>query len=187
MLIAMECHARGITPTYVAGFRASLDLNRCVRKGEKAIRILVRAPGDSSRPPRRGAWPSRHRGAGRRARRCWCLDAIVRLHVLGRVAAQSANRPMRQSTGEHCRQSQPSCGRTTDSSDLAVLLRWRRNERQAGAELVDDLLDGGRSFDGHGRAGTQHPRRTRRCRRNGPTPSSSTQRRAASARRARGR
>jgi antirestriction protein ArdC len=41
MLIAMECHARGITPTYVAGFRAFLDLNRCVRKGEKAIRILA--------------------------------------------------------------------------------------------------------------------------------------------------
>jgi antirestriction factor ArdC-like protein len=40
-LIAIECHARGITPTYVAGFRAFLDLNRCVRKGEKAIRILA--------------------------------------------------------------------------------------------------------------------------------------------------
>jgi hypothetical protein len=41
MLIAIECHARGITPTYVAGFRAFLDLNRCVRKGETAIRILA--------------------------------------------------------------------------------------------------------------------------------------------------
>jgi N-terminal domain of anti-restriction factor ArdC len=41
MLIAIECHARGITPTYIAGFRAFLDLNRCVRKGEKAIRILA--------------------------------------------------------------------------------------------------------------------------------------------------
>jgi hypothetical protein len=41
MLIAIECHARGITPTYVAGFRAFLDLNRCVRKGEKAIKILA--------------------------------------------------------------------------------------------------------------------------------------------------
>jgi len=41
MLIAIECHARGITPTYVAGFRAFLDLNRCVRKGAKAIRILA--------------------------------------------------------------------------------------------------------------------------------------------------
>src|ERR1700736_6122325 len=27
--------------TYVAGFRAFLDLNRCVRKGERAIRILA--------------------------------------------------------------------------------------------------------------------------------------------------
>jgi hypothetical protein len=60
---------------------------------------------------------------------------------------------MRQSTGEHRRLPQPSCGRTTDATDLAVLLRSQRKERQAGAELVDDLLDGGRSFDGHGRAG----------------------------------
>src|SRR4051812_1482290 len=41
LLIATECHARGITPTYVAGFRAFLQLNRCVRKGERAIRILA--------------------------------------------------------------------------------------------------------------------------------------------------
>jgi hypothetical protein len=40
-LIALECHRRGITPTYVAGFRAFLQLNRCVRKGEHAIRILA--------------------------------------------------------------------------------------------------------------------------------------------------
>jgi hypothetical protein len=40
-LIACECHARGITPTYIAGFRAFLSLNRCVRKGETAIRILA--------------------------------------------------------------------------------------------------------------------------------------------------
>ncbi len=40
-LIACECHARGITPTYVAGFRAFLALNRCVRKGETAIKILA--------------------------------------------------------------------------------------------------------------------------------------------------
>lgn len=40
-LIAIECHRRTITPTYVAGFRAFLQLNRCVRKGERAIRILA--------------------------------------------------------------------------------------------------------------------------------------------------
>jgi hypothetical protein len=40
-LIACECHARGITPTYVAGFRAFLALNRCVRKGQTAIKILA--------------------------------------------------------------------------------------------------------------------------------------------------
>lgn len=37
LLIAMQApHA-----TYIAGFRAFLDLGRCVRKGEKAIRILA--------------------------------------------------------------------------------------------------------------------------------------------------
>src|SRR5215208_6411529 len=41
LLIAADCYRRGITPTYVAGFRAFLQLNRCVRKGEKAIRILA--------------------------------------------------------------------------------------------------------------------------------------------------
>ena len=40
-LIACECHARGITPTYIAGFRAFLALNRCVRKGQTAIKILA--------------------------------------------------------------------------------------------------------------------------------------------------
>jgi antirestriction factor ArdC-like protein len=41
MLIALDCWSRGITPTYVAGFRAFLDLNRCVRMGEKAIKIMA--------------------------------------------------------------------------------------------------------------------------------------------------
>src|SRR5215211_5869234 len=40
-LISAACYARGITPTYVAGFRAFLQLNRCVRKGETAIKILA--------------------------------------------------------------------------------------------------------------------------------------------------
>src|SRR4051812_37532222 len=40
-LIAVDCHGRGITPTYVAGFRAFLGLGRCVRKGARAIKILV--------------------------------------------------------------------------------------------------------------------------------------------------
>ena len=44
LIIAIDCWCRGITPTYVAGFRAFLDLNRCVRKGEKAIRILAPCP-----------------------------------------------------------------------------------------------------------------------------------------------
>jgi antirestriction factor ArdC-like protein len=40
-IISMDCHSRGITPTYVAGFGAFLNLNRCVRKGEALIRILA--------------------------------------------------------------------------------------------------------------------------------------------------
>lgn len=41
MLIALQCHERGIVPQRVAGFRAWLKLGRCVRKNEKALRILA--------------------------------------------------------------------------------------------------------------------------------------------------
>jgi hypothetical protein len=40
-LISAEAVRRGITPTYVAGFRAWLALNRVVAKGSKAIYILA--------------------------------------------------------------------------------------------------------------------------------------------------
>jgi N-terminal domain of anti-restriction factor ArdC len=40
-LISSACYTRGSIPTYVAGFRAFLALNRCVRKGEVAIKILA--------------------------------------------------------------------------------------------------------------------------------------------------
>jgi hypothetical protein len=40
-LIAAEGAKRGITPTFVAGFRAWLSLNRVVTKGSKAIYILA--------------------------------------------------------------------------------------------------------------------------------------------------
>jgi len=60
---------------------------------------------------------------------------------------------LRQSTGEHRRHYRPSCGRATGSSDLAVLQGSQRNERHADAELIEDLLDGERSFGGHGRFG----------------------------------
>ena len=39
LLIAQQCHARGIEPTHVAGFRAWLRLGRVVRKGETGLRI----------------------------------------------------------------------------------------------------------------------------------------------------
>ena len=41
MLLAAQCHARGIVPERIAGFRAWLTLGRCVRKGETALRILA--------------------------------------------------------------------------------------------------------------------------------------------------
>ena len=41
MLLAYQCHERGIEPHRVAGFRTWLKLGRCVRKGEQALRILA--------------------------------------------------------------------------------------------------------------------------------------------------
>ena len=41
MLLALQCHQRGIEPEHVAGFRTWLKLGRCVRKGEAALRILA--------------------------------------------------------------------------------------------------------------------------------------------------
>jgi N-terminal domain of anti-restriction factor ArdC len=41
MLIALQCHQRGIVPEHIAGFRTWIKLGRAVRKGEQAIRILA--------------------------------------------------------------------------------------------------------------------------------------------------
>jgi antirestriction protein ArdC len=41
MLLAMQCHERGIEPARIAGFRTWLKLGRCVRQGETALRILA--------------------------------------------------------------------------------------------------------------------------------------------------
>jgi hypothetical protein len=41
MLLAAQCHERGIVPTRIAGFRTWLKLGRAVRKGEAALRILA--------------------------------------------------------------------------------------------------------------------------------------------------
>jgi hypothetical protein len=41
MLLAHQCHERGIDPCYVAGFRLWLKLGRCVRRGETALRIFA--------------------------------------------------------------------------------------------------------------------------------------------------
>jgi antirestriction factor ArdC-like protein len=66
-LIALDCHARGITPTYVAGFRAFLTLNRSVRKGETALKILapvvVKQPDTATRISRSGSASARWRSS----------------------------------------------------------------------------------------------------------------------------
>src|SRR4029077_12302501 len=41
MLIALQCHERGIAPRHVAGFRTWLTLGRYVKSGERALRILA--------------------------------------------------------------------------------------------------------------------------------------------------
>ena len=40
-MLAFQCHERGIVPQRIAGFRTWLRLGRCVRKSEKALRILA--------------------------------------------------------------------------------------------------------------------------------------------------
>ena len=53
MLIALDFHLRGIEPEPVAGFRTWLKLGRCVRKGERGIRIAARvAPKKATRAPK---------------------------------------------------------------------------------------------------------------------------------------
>jgi N-terminal domain of anti-restriction factor ArdC len=41
MLIAMQCHQRGMVPEHIAGFHTWIKLGRAVRKGEQALRILA--------------------------------------------------------------------------------------------------------------------------------------------------
>jgi hypothetical protein len=41
MLIALQCHQRGIAAEGIAGFRTWIKLGRAVRKGQRAIRILA--------------------------------------------------------------------------------------------------------------------------------------------------
>lgn len=45
LLLAHQCHVRGIKPRRVAGFRAWLKLGRVVRKGERALKILAPVTG----------------------------------------------------------------------------------------------------------------------------------------------
>jgi hypothetical protein len=44
MLLAAQCHQRGIVPAQIAGFRTWLKLGRVVRKGETALRIIAPVP-----------------------------------------------------------------------------------------------------------------------------------------------
>jgi len=56
MLVALQAPGA----TYVAGFRAWLGLGYCVRKGERALRILAPVPLEST-PPRTPARRRRRR------------------------------------------------------------------------------------------------------------------------------
>jgi hypothetical protein len=71
MLLALQCHERGIEPGLVAGFRTWLKLGRCVRKGERALRIL--APVTVWAPEKLGL-PHR-RSEGERPASVWEIDA----------------------------------------------------------------------------------------------------------------
>ncbi len=44
MLLAAQCHERGMVPTRIAGFRTWLKLGRVVQKGETALKILAPMP-----------------------------------------------------------------------------------------------------------------------------------------------
>jgi len=44
LLLAAQCHERGIDARRVAGFRTWLKLGRCVRKGEKGLVVLAPMP-----------------------------------------------------------------------------------------------------------------------------------------------
>jgi hypothetical protein len=48
MLIAIDCWSRGITPTYVAGFRAFLGLNRCVARARRRSASSPPSPSSSA-------------------------------------------------------------------------------------------------------------------------------------------
>jgi len=41
MVLALQCHQRGIVPRHVAGFRAWLRLGRCVSKGQQALWVMA--------------------------------------------------------------------------------------------------------------------------------------------------
>jgi hypothetical protein len=41
MLIALQCHQRGMVPGHIAAYHAWIKLGRAVRKDEQAIRILA--------------------------------------------------------------------------------------------------------------------------------------------------
>jgi antirestriction protein ArdC len=54
VLLALQCHQRGIEPRHVAGFRAWLELGRSVAKGQQALWVIapmsVRKRGDDGEP-----------------------------------------------------------------------------------------------------------------------------------------
>ena len=72
LLLAAQCHERGIDARRVAGFRTWLKLGRCVRKGEKGLVVLAPIPitrRETARSGmRRGSCSASAAGAASRAR-----------------------------------------------------------------------------------------------------------------------
>jgi hypothetical protein len=89
------------------------------------------------------------------------------------ATSECAPVPRRRGTGRRARV-------VAQNERVVALVQGGASARAAGALGLRPLRALPR--ERHGRAGTQHPRRTHRCRRNGLTPSSTTQRRAASVR-----
>ncbi len=165
----------GGEPALTARLRSSEDPERCPPKlgpAASCIHLLARVAKAPSRDrplsaPRRSDRPYSAASVPSRPRRTKLFDPRTEPTATGsgwrplparamgpQPRAVSRRKPTRPSRRYPC--TRPECD--------SVLICSHRTERQADAELVEDLLDGERSFDGHGRVGAQHPRRTRRRR-----------------------
>lgn len=121
LLLAAQCHERGIDARRVAGFRTWLKLGRCVRKGEKGLVVLAPMPikrrEDSEERARRGSCSGR-RSCSPTRRPTRCLASVSELvpvdpfpdpEGLGVVGLQNRRDDVRRG---HLRVGVSSCGAT---------------------------------------------------------------------------